>query len=73
MIIGKRQELDKNYSRICVNNPLFHGYGIIITIMNCLNHSATMILPSPHFNPENSLEAIVKEKCNIVYGTPTSE
>lgn len=72
-LLGKRQELDKNYGRICVNNPLFHGYGINITIMNCLNHGATMVLPSPHFSPIDSLAAIVDEKCNIVYGTPTSE
>lgn len=70
---GKRHELDKNSNRICVNNPLFHGYGIIITIMNCLNHGATMVLPSPHFNAEDSLEAILKERCNVVFGTPTSK
>jgi acyl-CoA synthetase (AMP-forming)/AMP-acid ligase II len=70
---GKRQELDKCYSRICVNNPLFHGYGIIIGIMNSLNHGATMVLPSPHFNPAESLKAIVEEKCNVVFGTPTSK
>lgn len=70
---GVRQELNKHYRRICVNNPLFHGYGIIITIMNCLNHGTTMVLPSPHFNPEDSLKAIVNEKCDICYGTPTSK
>lgn len=61
------------FSFLAVNNPLFHGYGIIITIMNCLNHGATMVLPSPHFNAEDSLKAIVNEKCDIVYGTPTSK
>lgn len=71
--LGRRQELDRNYGRICVNNPLFHGYGIVITIMNCLNHGATMVLPSPHFNPEASLQAAVSEECNVLYGTPTSK
>lgn len=72
-VLGVRQELNKHYRRICVNNPLFHGYGIIITIMNCLNHGTTMVLPSPHFNPEDSLKTIVNEKCDICYGTPTSK
>ncbi len=30
-----------------------------------------MIFPAPHFNPEESLKAVVKEKCNVLYGTPT--
>lgn len=70
---GKRLEFDKISARICVNNPLFHAYGTAISIMVALNHAGCMILPSPHFMPERSLDAIVNEKCNVIYGTPTSE
>ena len=70
---GKRLEFDKNYARICVNNPLFHAYGTAISIMVALNHGAALILPAPHFTPELSLRAIVEEKANVVYGTPTSK
>lgn len=31
----------------------------------------TLVLPGPSFNPVKSLEAITREKCNVVYGTPT--
>jgi hypothetical protein len=41
--------------------------------MVAVNHGSTLVLPSPHFTPERSLEAIVNEKCNVIYGTPTSE
>lgn len=66
-------EFDKISARICVNNPLFHAYGTAISIMVAVNHGAAMVLPSPHFTPERSLEAIVNERCNVIYGTPTSE
>ena len=29
------------------------------------------MLPSPTFNPEESLKAIQNEKCTSIYGTPT--
>lgn len=41
--------------------------------MTALNHAAAIILPAPHFTPELSLKAIIKEKCNVIYGTPTSK
>lgn len=69
--VGKRQEFDKRYSRVCLNNPLFHVYGCIIASLNCLYNGATMIFPAPHFTPEKSLRAIISEKCNVLYGTPT--
>jgi fatty-acyl-CoA synthase len=71
--VGNRLEFDKNHARICVNNPLFHAYGTAISIIVALNHGATLVLPSPHFTPEMSLNAIVNEKCNVIYGTPTSK
>lgn len=41
--------------------------------MVAVNHGSCMVLPSPHFMPQRSLEAVVNEKCNVIYGTPTSE
>jgi medium-chain acyl-CoA ligase, mitochondrial len=70
---GIRHELNKNVGRVCVNNPFFHVYGVVISIMNALHHGASLILPAPHFTPEESLKAIAREKCNVIYGTPTSE
>lgn len=31
----------------------------------------TFVLESPIFNPKNSIETIVNEKCTVAYGTPT--
>ena len=67
-----RQEFDKNCHRVCLNNPFFHVYGVVIGIMNGLGHGATLVLPAPHFSAEDTLKAVVKEKCDVIYGTPTS-
>ncbi|KAL7043690.1 hypothetical protein ACKWTF_001627 [Chironomus riparius] len=69
--VGLRHEFHKMHARVCLNNPLFHVYGCIISIANALCHGATLVFPAPHFSPEDSLKAIVKENCNVIYGTPT--
>lgn len=60
--IGNRNELRNAEQRICVQVPLFHAYGIVITVSAGLQHGATLVLPAAGFNPEASLEAIAKEK-----------
>ncbi|CRK94406.1 CLUMA_CG007913, isoform A [Clunio marinus] len=69
--LGIRQAMHQNYRRICLNNPFFHAYGLVIAMMNALNHGSTLVLPAPHFDPKQSLMAIKKEKCDVIYGTPT--
>lgn len=71
--VGVRQEFDKYYRRICLNNPFFHVYGTVIGILNALCHGSTIVLPAPHFSTEDSLKTITKENCNVIYGTPTSK
>ncbi|XP_039951677.1 medium-chain acyl-CoA ligase ACSF2, mitochondrial-like [Bactrocera tryoni] len=68
--IGNRNQLDNN-SRICVQVPLFHAYGVVITIMAAMSHGSALILPAASFNPAASLHAIVDEKCTVIHGTPT--
>lgn len=70
-LIGKRNELDKKQHRICFQCPFFHAYGLVIGAVAALHYGTTMVLPDAGFNPAKSLEAIVKEKCTVVYGTPT--
>lgn len=67
--VGQRNNLQDQ--RICVQVPLFHAFGVVITIMAAMSHGATLVLPSAHFDPEASLHSIVEEKCTVVHGTPT--
>ncbi|XP_053960304.1 medium-chain acyl-CoA ligase ACSF2, mitochondrial-like [Anastrepha ludens] len=68
--IGNRNQLDSN-SRICVQVPLFHVYGVVITVMAAMTHGSTLVLPAAGFSPADSLRAIVDEKCTVIHGTPT--
>ena len=67
--IGKRAELDLKAHRICVQVPLFHAFGVVITTMSSLHYGATMVLPGKSFKPDASIHAIVEEKYvnEIVY------
>lgn len=67
---GARVDLDKVKRRICVNLPFFHIAGIM-SIMHSMG--STLVLPSPHFSGEHTLQTIVKEKCDVIYGTPNSK
>lgn len=68
--IGNRNQLNRN-SRICVQVPLFHVYGVVITVMAAMTHGSTLVLPAAGFSPADSLHAIVNEKCTVIHGTPT--
>lgn len=70
-LIGKRNEFADKPHRICFQVPMFHAYGLVIGIVAALHNGVTMVLPDAGFNPTKSLEAITKEKCSVIYGTPT--
>ncbi|KAH8241477.1 hypothetical protein KR026_006395 [Drosophila bipectinata] len=67
--VGNRNELAGE--RICVQVPMFHAFGVVITIMGAMTKGATMVLPAAGFSPKDSLQAIVNEKCSVLHGTPT--
>ncbi|XP_037959965.1 medium-chain acyl-CoA ligase ACSF2, mitochondrial-like [Teleopsis dalmanni] len=67
--IGNRNKLEN--ARICVQVPLFHAFGVVISIMAALSKGATLVMPAAGFNPEESLRAVIKEKCTVIHGTPT--
>lgn len=60
--VGNRSQLNEKAHRICVQVPLFHVYGIVVTMIAAITHGATVVLAAPIFNPEKSLHAIVDEK-----------
>ncbi|XP_058818358.1 medium-chain acyl-CoA ligase ACSF2, mitochondrial isoform X2 [Topomyia yanbarensis] len=69
--IGYRNELGHKDHRICVQTPFFHVFGMVIGIVAALNYGTTLVVPGPGFKAAESLEAIVKERCSAIYGTPT--
>ena len=40
-------------------------------IVGSIHNGTTLVLENRSFNPVKSIEAIIKEKCTVLYGTPT--
>lgn len=60
--IGNRMGLNEKHHKMCVQVPLFHAFGTTISLCAAIEHGTAIVLPSPSFNPEQSLRAIVAEK-----------
>nr|XP_029709378.1 acyl-CoA synthetase family member 2, mitochondrial-like [Aedes albopictus] len=57
--------------RVCIQVPFFHVFGVVVGILGSVSHGCTLVVPGPGYNPSASVQAIVNEKCNVIYGTPT--
>ncbi|CAH0581128.1 unnamed protein product [Chrysodeixis includens] len=69
--IGKRMTFHEGRHNICVQVPLFHALGSIVTIQAGLRHGCTLVLPSPTYDINANLKAMFDEKCTVITGTPT--
>ena len=68
--IGEAMML-KHGDRLLCPVPLYHCFGMVIGNMACFYHGATIIYPSPNFDPAAVLATIEKEKCTAMHGVPT--
>lgn len=57
-------------TRLCVCVPLFHCFGLVLGVLNCVVHGCTMVIVE-RFDPLLVLACIHKEKCTALYGVPT--
>ena len=57
-------------TRLCVCVPLFHCFGLVLGIINCVVHGCAMVIVE-RFDPLLVLACIHKEKCTALYGVPT--
>ncbi|XP_068120254.1 medium-chain acyl-CoA ligase ACSF2, mitochondrial-like isoform X2 [Hyperolius riggenbachi] len=57
--------------RIALPVPLYHCLGSVVGSVVMVVHGSTIVFPSPSYEPRAVLEAISKEKCTWLYGTPT--
>jgi len=69
--IGHRIGYDKKPHRICVSVPFYHCFGNVAGTLASMIHGATCVVPCPSFNGKACVEAIEKERCTSIYGTPT--
>jgi fatty-acyl-CoA synthase len=57
--------------RVCVPVPLYHCFGMVLGVLACVSHRATVVLPGDAFDPLTTLRAVEKENCTGLYGVPT--
>lgn len=69
--IGKRSELNLKPHIVLAQIPFYHSFGHVIQLISSLIYGATIIMPDKTFNPINTLKAIEKRKCTLMFGTPT--
>jgi fatty-acyl-CoA synthase len=50
---------------------MYHCFGCVIGTMAVINSGATLILPSPSFDPLATMQAIHDERATAIYGVPT--
>ncbi|MEW6442953.1 MAG: AMP-binding protein [bacterium] len=57
--------------RLCIPVPFYHCFGMVLSNLACVTAGATMVIPSPSFEPIAVFEAVVREKCTALHGVPT--
>jgi fatty-acyl-CoA synthase len=44
---------------------------MVMGVLGCTTHGATIVLPAPSFDPAATLQAVQDERCTSLYGVPT--
>jgi fatty-acyl-CoA synthase len=57
--------------RLCVPVPLYHCFGMVMGVLGCLTHGATMVFPGEGFDALAALQTVAQERCTAIYGVPT--
>jgi len=57
--------------RLCIPVPLYHCFGMVMSVLACMSHGATMVFPCEGFDPLAVLQTIEAERCTLVHGVPT--
>ncbi|KAH6721642.1 putative long-chain-fatty-acid-CoA ligase [Leptodontidium sp. MPI-SDFR-AT-0119] len=55
---------------LCCPPPLFHCFGLVLGLLTCLTHGASIIIPSPTFSAPAVLSVLSKENCTALHGVP---
>ncbi len=57
--------------RLCIPVPLYHCFGMVMSVLSCVTHGATMVFPAESFDPLTVLETVQSERCTHLHGVPT--
>ncbi len=57
--------------RLCMPVPFYHCFGMVLSSMVCVTVGATLVIPGPVFDAEETLRAVQDERCTALHGVPT--
>ncbi len=57
--------------RLVIPVPLYHCFGMVMGVLGCMTHGATMIFPGEGYDPKAVLQAVQDERATALYGVPT--
>ncbi|MGO4714294.1 AMP-binding protein [Bradyrhizobium sp. 2TAF24] len=57
--------------RLCIPVPLYHCFGMVLSVLACVSTGATMVFPGEAFDPRAALAAVAEERCTALHGVPT--
>jgi len=57
--------------RLCIPVPLYHCFGMVLSVLACVSHGSAMVFPGEAFDPLETLRAVEAEKCTALHGVPT--
>ncbi|MFM0645541.1 AMP-binding protein [Paraburkholderia bryophila] len=56
---------------LCIPVPLYHCFGMVLSVLACVSVGANMVFPGEGFDPAATLAAVAEEKCTALHGVPT--
>jgi len=68
---AENQRLNEK-DRLCLSVPLSHMFGCVCVTLASVIKGATLVIPAETFDPPKVLEAIERERCTAIYGSPSA-
>ncbi|AOK28345.1 MULTISPECIES: AMP-binding protein [Burkholderia] len=56
---------------MCIPVPLYHCFGMVLSVLACVSAGAKMVFPGTAFDPGATLAAVCDERCTALQGVPT--
>ncbi len=56
---------------LCIPVPLYHCFGMVLSVLACVSTGAAMVFPGEVFEPAATLAAVAEERCTALHGVPT--
>ncbi|QQX84191.1 AMP-binding protein [Cupriavidus necator] len=56
---------------LCIPVPLYHCFGMVLSVLACVSVGACMVFPGEAFDPLTTMQAASEERCTALHGVPT--